>query len=66
MLEELKLAARMGFFVVADRQLGEPCMRRGRVLRFDPRAEEAALRAAVVRSLTSAFPPISVIHTLTY
>lgn len=66
MLDVLKLAARLGFFVVSEPTLPSPCDRVGRVLRFNPKADEVALRAEVVRILTDAFGPSGAFHTLTY
>lgn len=66
MLDELKLAVRLGFFVVADDALATPCDRQGRVLRFRPDAPEAELRRCVVRSLTAAHEHDGANHTLTY
>lgn len=66
MLDELRLAIRLGFFVVSEPSLARSCDRVGRVLRFNPRADEADLRAAIVSSLTEAFGPSGAFHTLTY
>jgi len=66
MLDELRLAARLGFLLLPDPLLASFCAADGPVLRFDPTAPEDGLRRALVKTLAEADLPAGVIHTLTY